>query len=183
MATVLDLERHDQLDEVLSWATEAAQHVQTVIIIPKAHGVIAELPRTIGGATVRLGYSVPTRYGGTTVPLHEFEGWPVHLLGGSPEKQMKLWRKLDVWSADTNYTKRMAQSGYFWSDVRWSKIRYWPQLSESGDTATVTDVPYEAFRRSCINIMAAWREVVQQPHVGLPAERQLALLDARAIDG
>lgn len=177
MATVLDLERHDQLGEVLSWAEEAARHVQTVIIIPKAHGVIDKLPRTIGGATVRLGYSVPTRYGGTTVPLHEFEGWPVHLLGGSPEKQMHLWRKLDVWSVDTNYTKRMAQSGYFWSDVRWSKIRYWPQLSESGDTATVTDVPYEAFRRSCANVMHAWREVAQQQREGLPTERQLALFE------
>lgn len=175
MATVLDLERWSQLDEVLSWATEAAQHVQTVVIIPKAHGIIAELPRTIGSATVRLGYSVPTRYGGTTVPLHEFEGWPVHLLGGSPEKQMKLWRKLDVWSVDTNYTALMARRyGQYWARVNWPRVRYWPRVAEADGVATDKSM-HEAFRRSCVNIMAAWRELAQQQREGLPAERQLAL--------
>jgi len=183
MATVLDLERWSQLDEVLSWATEAAQHAQTVVIIPKAHGVIDKLPRAIGGATVRLGYSVPTRYGGTTVQLHEFEGWPVHLLGGSPEKQMRLWHKLDVWSVDTNYTASMAiRYGQYWARVDWPRVRHWPRVDEADGVAA--DKPmYEAFRRSCVNIMQAWRELAQQQREGLPAERQLSLLDARAIDG
>lgn len=84
IASVLDLESADQLNEVLSWAEEAAQWVAVVVIIPKAFGAIQCLPRRIAGAEVRLGYSVPTSYGGTAVPIWEFEGWPVHLLGGSP---------------------------------------------------------------------------------------------------
>jgi hypothetical protein len=92
MASVLDWEQEDQLDEVLAWAEDAARFVNVVVIIPKVCGGIARLPRVIGGKPVRLGYSVPTRYGGTSVPIWEFFGWPggIHLLGGSPQKQMEL---------------------------------------------------------------------------------------------
>src|SRR5579859_3410222 len=62
LATVLDWEREEQLPEVLAWAEEAARWAtEAVIIIPKVHGGIARLPRTIGGRQVRLGYSVPTK--------------------------------------------------------------------------------------------------------------------------
>ena len=108
MATVLDWERVDQLGDVLSWAEEAARYVSVVIIIPKVHGGIAQLPRKIGGKAVRLGYSVPTRFAGTDVPLRDFAGWPVHLLGGSPEKQLELARMMNVRSADQNYCARLA---------------------------------------------------------------------------
>lgn len=181
MATVLDLERWQQLDEVLNWAEEAARYAQTVVIIPKAHHIIAELPRTVGGAQVRLGYSVPTRYAGTTVQLHEFEGWPVHLLGGSPEKQMALYRVLDVRSADTNMTNKQAMRGMFWSPgLNGASNPYWPTLSEAGGWSG--DAPYEAFRRSCNNVMAAWRDVVQQPRAGLRDGQQLALWHGRLLD-
>ena len=65
MATVLDWEQEEQLGEVLSWAEEAAQYVERVLLIPKVIGGIERLPRKIGGADVVLAYSVPTRYGGT----------------------------------------------------------------------------------------------------------------------
>lgn len=53
LATVMDWERDDQLDEVVSWADEAAQHVtDSVIIIPKVHGGISRLPRTIRGLSL-----------------------------------------------------------------------------------------------------------------------------------
>ncbi len=48
LCTVLDWEREEQLDEVLSWADEAAQYVsEAVIIIPKVHNAIRRLPRRI----------------------------------------------------------------------------------------------------------------------------------------
>lgn len=87
MASVLDWERAEQLPEVLDWAEDAAQFVDVVMIIPKVLGGIAKLPRRIGGKPVRLGYSVPTKFGGTAVPYSEFYGWPVHLLGGNPHRQ------------------------------------------------------------------------------------------------
>lgn len=172
MATVLDLERWQQLDEVLSWSEEAARYAQTVVIIPKAHHIIAELPRAVGGAQVRLGYSVPTRYAGTTVQLHEFEGWPVHLLGGSPEKQMALYRLLDVRSVDTNLPAKVAlNNNKSWSLAGWLALE-----------AHYQDGPYEAFRRSCNNVMAAWRAIVQQPRAGVQDGRQLALWHGRELE-
>jgi hypothetical protein len=146
MATVIDWERADQLPDVLSWAEEAAQYVETVIIIPKVLGGIPRLPRRIGGAAVRLGYSVPTAYGGTELPLWEFAGWPVHLLGGSPHRQLHVAHYLEVVSADGNYANRKAtQFCEYWNGARWLPVR-----------PVQEDAPYEAFRRSCKNIMAAW---------------------------
>lgn len=89
MATVLDLEHDHQLPEVLEWAEEAAQHVtEAVLIIPKAQGIVPSLPRVIGDKQVRLAYSVPTRYGGSSLPLWDFIGWPVHLLGAGQRSRL-----------------------------------------------------------------------------------------------
>lgn len=165
LATVLDLEYEYQLREVISWAEEAAAHVtEAVIIIPKAHRIISFLPRSIGGVPVRLGYSVPTSYGGTTVQFSEFRGWPVHLLGGAPHRQMALTRFLDVWSADTNYPQKLANRNcQFWQPgtARYARNRYWPTLAEADGEqwrggAADANAHHEAFRRSCIAISQAW---------------------------
>lgn len=183
IATVLDLERWQQLDEVLSWAEEAAQYARVVVIIPKAHGIIAELPRTISGARVRLGYSVPTRYGGTTVGLHEFEGWPVHLLGGSPERQLDLYHKLRVVSVDTNYTQKLAMSGQYWikKPLPGYNNRHWPTFVEAGEPQP-GDAPYEAFRRSCVNVMQAWRDTAARERIPATHDAQLHLWHPRELE-
>lgn len=79
LATVLDWEVREQLPEVLRWAEMASQYAQVVIIIPKVTRGIKDLPKEVNGKPVRLGYSVPTRYGGAVdketgqlVPLEEF---------------------------------------------------------------------------------------------------------------
>lgn len=161
MASVLDLEHLAQMDEVIGWAEEAAQWVDVIMIIPKFFGAIKLLPSVIAGKTVRLGYSVPTSHGGTEVPVWEFGGWPVHLLGGSPQKQMELTHYLNVVSADGNYAHKMAiQYGQFWApgNARYANNRYWPKLSEAGDY-TDEDMPYIAFERSCKNIIEAWKKI------------------------
>lgn len=171
MATVIDWERDEQLPEVLEWAEEAAQYVETVILIPKVLGGIPRLPRRINGASVRLGYSVPTAYGGTELPLWEFLGWPVHLLGGSPHRQIAMAHYLNAVSADGNYIAKMAQKWIqFWAlaPALYAKDRRWPRLQEAdgrawGDGSNTADAPYEAFRRSCINVMAAWRNALAAP--------------------
>ena len=160
MASVLDLERHEQLDEVLSWSEEAARFVEVIMIIPKVFGIIESLPRTIAGKSVRLGYSVPTRFGGTELPLWEFGGWPVHLLGGQPQIQMDLARYMDVRSVDGNYAQKMAiEYGQFWSNrgVKNSANKFWPKLNEAGLGTDNADRPYIAFELSCQNIMKAWK--------------------------
>jgi len=161
MATVLDLEYPEQGAEVLSWAKEAAEYVERVVIVPKVSGVIDSLPRSVGGAAVVLGFSVPTSYGGTEVPVWEFQGWPVHLLGGSPQAQRRLSRYLNVISLDGSMMQQQAMRGRFWS--RQSSPRYrscWWQLSEAGDLRT-EGVPLECFRRSLGAVHSLWNS--EQP--------------------
>jgi hypothetical protein len=136
--------------------------VARVLIIPKAFSTIGQIPRQIGGAEVVLAFSVPTRYGGTQVPTWEFAGWPVHLLGGSPQAQMAHAHYFHTVSADGNYAQKMAvRYCQYWmpGTARGTKNRWWPQLQETdgwqGDGA-----PYEAFRRSCVNIQAAWARLL-----------------------
>lgn len=167
MASVMDWERDEQFEEVMSWAEEAAQYVEWVMVIPKVVGATHRIPRRIGGREVVLGYSVPTRFAGTTVPHAEFAGRRIHLLGGSPHAQMKHWslfREIaTVISADGNYAQKMAlRYGQYWQpgDARWARNRHWPRLDESG-AAITKDMPYEAFTRSCAAIMAAWKELTR----------------------
>ena len=167
VATVLDWERDEQLAEVLGWAEEAAQFVERVLIVPKVIGGIGRIPRRVNGRDVVLAYSVPTRFGGSQVPIWELAGWPVHLLGGSPNAQMKTWLTLrgmaEVVSADGNYAQKMAvRYGQFFDPAGSSRYRtrWWPRLAEADGERRETDVPYECFRRSCENIMAAWRGIL-----------------------
>lgn len=178
MATVLDWEREEQLSEVLDWAHEAASHVrQWVIIIPKVAGRAFQIPECVAGKPVVLGYSVATGFGKTTCDLSEFDGRRVHLLGGSPHEQMRLWALLsgpisgtlpglevraEVVSVDGNMAMKMAnQFNKFWAaSASLSVGNHWPTLREAeaaeGREPWGHDAPYEAFRRSCANIFAAW---------------------------
>jgi hypothetical protein len=160
MATVLDWEREEQLDEVLNWAEEAAQFAKQVLIIPKVVGGVPRIPKTIGGKQIVLAYSVPNRYSGTEVPLWEFKGWPIHLLGGSPHKQMELWSYFqnigEVISIDGNMANLKATKWCeFWTHNRWRST-----LTDDGNIWG-KDAPYEAFRRSCKNIIQAWHTLVK----------------------
>jgi hypothetical protein len=152
MASVLDWERPSQLPEVLAWAEDAAPFVDTIMLIPKVPGGVSQLPREIGGKPIRLGFSIPTRHGGTAVWPGEFYGWPIHLLGGSPQAQMKWYGRLaGVVSADGNYHGLKAR--------KWCEHWEWPGRWVADGGATENDAHYEAFRLSCINIMEAWRQI------------------------
>lgn len=147
MATVLDWERSDELPAVLDWAEEAAQFAKMIVIIPKVHGGISQLPRTVGGKRVVLGYSVPTIFGGTDTQVAEFQGWPVHLLGGSPHRQMQVSHYMNVISVDGSMHSTMASRAKYWDAGKWLPVEHGP------------DAPYRAFARSCANIMAAWERL------------------------
>jgi hypothetical protein len=163
IASVLDWEQDEQLSEVLDWAEEASQFCNRVIIIPKVVSGIARLPKQVNGRDVILGYSVPTSYGGTCVPIWEFTGWPVHLLGGSPQRQMREWSQLsmiaDVVSCDGNMSNQQAHRGRFWQSSKGYK-GHWQQLSTTGDNER-KDANARAFNLSCENIHKAWQEITR----------------------
>ncbi len=172
LATVLDLEHPDQLQTVLSWAREAAEYVsEAVIIIPKYPGLTPKLPRHIREKEVWLGYSVPTSHGNTSVELTEFMGWPVHILGGSPQTQLRLSGQyptmnqglfegvasLNVRTCDGNYIMKMANNNQFFvpGTAIHTKNRHFPQLKEVNLGHIDTDSCYAAFELSCVNFQAA----------------------------
>lgn len=158
VASVIDWEHAEQLADVLSWAEDAAPYVEQLIIIPKVSGQIGRIPRQIGGRPIRLGYSVPTSHGGTDLMLWEFMDWPIHLLGGSPQTQMRLardWFGDQVVSVDGNMHCLEATKGRFWSATTNHKGHWW-QLRDAGDNRT-EGVYLECFRKSCENIIRAWR--------------------------
>lgn len=153
LATVLDWDQNATIEQVMSWAVEAAWYVPEVIIIPKIPGTITSIPEFIGKARVRLGYSVPTRYGKTEVPVQEFGNRPVHLLGGSPKAQRELTDQMNVKSADGNYIQAAAlRFGKAWSNEEgW----YYP-----GDKGVyirqARDAAYFAFELSCQSVQKLW---------------------------
>jgi hypothetical protein len=163
IASAVDWMQYKQLPEVLSWAETIAPFVEIIMIIPKVIGRIDEIPRVIGGKPVRLGYSVPTSYGGTLCGYNEFAGWPVHILGGSPQKAKRLTRFLNVVSIDGNMHLKMAtQKNAFFDPQKQTSRGYWPTLKDFdgtkwGDGSKKADAPYEAFQRSCKAIMAMWQ--------------------------
>src|SRR6185312_13784929 len=121
-ATVPDLSEQEvnraDIDRALQQADQLSQYCETVFIVPKLTGQIAMLPEHLA-----IGYSVPTSYGGAQYPLWELEGRKVHLLGGSPHEQIKLYRYIacyaDVVSADGNMFQLISGFGKYWKHGQW----------------------------------------------------------------
>lgn len=135
MATITDWEYGYTRDEILRRAEQIAPHCQVIVIIPKIPGTIDQIPETVSGKPVRLGYSVPTSHGSTPVDIAEFGSRPVHLLGGDPRKQIDLTQYMNVVSADTNYhQERAVNGGQFmaYHPVKSARRPEWPTLKEAG---------------------------------------------------
>lgn len=161
IATVLDYDDNTTLDEVLRWAEAASLHVsEAIIIIPKISGTVPSIPHCINGISVRLGYSVPTQFGGTPVPYWEFFGRPVHLLGGSPKEQLKIsgLAGMCIASVDGNYLQKMAIQYKQWfanGTARYANNRFYPRLDDVYQDVS-EDGMYMAFELSCMNLQVAW---------------------------
>lgn len=103
----------DMLPIILNQAEQLLKYAKSVIVVPKdirlSDCMLERIP-----SVFRLGYSVPTRYAGTDIPLEAFNGRPVHLLGGRPDTQRKLANTLNVVSLDTNrFTLDASFGDYF----------------------------------------------------------------------
>lgn len=96
-------------EQIMEWAQELNQYAQNVIVIPK-YDCLDKIP-----ANYVLGYSVPTSYGGTPMPIDIFKGRPIHLLGGQFKTQLKLIRQMpdEIVSLDNNHVSRMAKFGRY----------------------------------------------------------------------
>ena len=100
-ATVPDLSETEMSEADIARAIKQAErlqpHCETVLIVPKLCGQIAMIPPDIA-----IGYSIPSSYGGAQYPLWELSGRRVHLLGGSPRKQMHAFLHLSAIAEGTS---------------------------------------------------------------------------------
>ena len=153
MATVLDIEREDQFLECLEWAEVISQWVEKIILIPKCLGVIEKIPKYINGKKIILGYSVPTKYGATTLDINLFKDFDIHLLGGAPNKQLEYKEKMNVVSIDCNYHSMKANKfGEYWTG-KFNDTRWWRKFEGEINPAQRS---LKAFELSCKNIIKRW---------------------------
>ena len=107
-----DIESLDNLKCILGEAEQLSEHAKYVIVVPKDIEFIGKIESLIPKHYI-LGYSVPTKYGGTKLDPGEFLR-PVHLLGGRPDVQRRLAEKMNVVSVDCNrFTLDAAFGDYF----------------------------------------------------------------------
>lgn len=110
-----DIFKIKQIDEVMRQAEQLNRYSDKVIIVPKDNKFKGNLEKMIPKKFL-FGYSVPTKYGGTSLDPSEFKR-PVHLLGGRPDAQWRLARKMNVYSLDCNrFTLDAAFGDYFVGD-------------------------------------------------------------------
>lgn len=108
-----DVEDVSELPRILDQAYELSNWCKSVVIVPKDPLFIKKENDVIPKLFV-LGYSVPTRYGGTLVPTAWFGRRSVHLLGGRPDVQYSLRKALKITSLDGNrFTLDASYGDYF----------------------------------------------------------------------
>lgn len=95
-----DIESIGELPTILNEASKLAEHSDYVVVVPKDPKLTGCFDDLIPKQFL-LGYSVPTRYGGTQIAPTEFTR-PTHLLGGRPDVQRRLAEGMPVVSLDCN---------------------------------------------------------------------------------
>jgi hypothetical protein len=112
MTVARDIEDRRQLTKIIDQAYMLLEYARHVVIVPKDPLLESRLCKSVP-ADFLLGFSVPTRYGGTTLSPRAFRR-PVHLLGGRPDVQRRLADLMPVFSIDANrFTLDAAFGDYF----------------------------------------------------------------------
>jgi hypothetical protein len=112
MTVARDVEDKRDLRRIIDQAYRLLEFAEYVVVVPKDPLLEGRLSSSIPNVFL-LGFSVPTRYGGTTISPSAFTR-PVHLLGGRPDVQRRLAESMPVFSIDANrFTLDAAFGDYF----------------------------------------------------------------------
>jgi hypothetical protein len=142
MTIAQDVIDRQYLGRILDQAYLLKEYCKYVAIVPKDTSLEGRLDTAIPRDFI-LGYSVPTRYGGTPLSPRSFQR-SVHLLGGRPDIQRRLANRMPVLSIDANrFTLDAAFGDYF------DGITFRPHPT-GGYKTCLTD--------SIINITALWSD-------------------------
>ncbi len=116
MTVARDIEHLSQLDDILREASILETFARHVILVPKDPLLHARFDELFPKQYL-LGFSVPTRYGATTLVPENYSR-PVHLLGGRPDVQRKYADLMSVVSVDCNRFTLDAGFGDFFDGQR-----------------------------------------------------------------
>ncbi len=136
LAAVPDVLSPKDVPRALAQADELIPYCMNCLIIPKASGVIRLIP-----SDYIIGVSVPSSYAGYLPWRSELMGRRVHLLGGTPHKQLSLiatyrrWQ-IPVFSADGNGVCKAALYRKRWScaKIGWiidNRLSYYELVQQS----------------------------------------------------
>lgn len=128
----------------LAQADELANYCDTPLIVPKLASQLPLVP-----AQYAIAYSVPSSYGGAQFGPWLLSGRRVHLLGGSPSTQRRIYRYLRGVATVTSVDGNMAQKVL-------GKLNYWSCSNVWRKAPRGSDY-MECWRRSLTNIAAMWR--------------------------
>jgi hypothetical protein len=116
MTVARDIECRRDLRPTLDQAFKLLEFARYVVVVPKDPLLEDRLNESIPKEFL-LGFSVPTRYGGTKLSPGSFKQ-PVHLLGGRSDVQRKLGDLMPVFSIDANrFTLDAAFGDYFDGEI------------------------------------------------------------------
>jgi hypothetical protein len=116
MTVARDIESRRELVRTIDQAFQLLEFARYVVVVPKDPLLERRLNEAIPPEFL-LGFSVPTRYGGTRLSPSSFRR-PVHLLGGRPDVQRKLADSMPVFSIDANrFTLDAAFGDYFDGEI------------------------------------------------------------------
>lgn len=123
MAMVPDYEYPSQRRQLYQQIRDLkAAGVLRIMVCPKFSGAVAHIP-----SWCIVAVSVPSSYAGFVPVFSELTGRRVHLLGGSPHKQIKtiiefVGAGIQIVSTDGNAHTNAAKHGEWWDGVRWQNV-------------------------------------------------------------
>jgi hypothetical protein len=147
-ATVLDITEESMVSDAIVTASWYDGHGIKPIVIPKID-CIHRIPKCF-----TLGYSVPTKYGATEIPVECFADRNIHLLGGTPKRQLSYYRRFlelgcEVTSMDGNCINKAAVMGSVFDET---DTREWINKYPHGGHWQ------ECLRESLRNVWNFWQE-------------------------
>lgn len=154
-ATVPDLSEETtsiaDVERALRQAERLQPYCEVVLLVPKLSEQLTHIPQEMA-----IGYSIPSSYGGAKYLPWELAGRHIHLLGGSPRKQMDAYLHLSaiatVMSADGNYAQKQAVNyAMYWYRHTW---QYHPHKKSNAK-----NLYQECWQWSCRNLFQAWERI------------------------
>lgn len=139
-----DITNREQLNKTINNAYELKKWSDFVIVVPKENNLINDIPNDFV-----IGVSVPSNYAGFVPMGAELSGRKAHLLGGSPRKQLELYRHysefdVEIASSDINCHHKASNYGSYWNGNKWC------------DNERSSIGKHGAFKKSCEGIIRMW---------------------------